>query len=188
MGVLDTVRIRTLLPLNKDHIMGWFSKKEKPQTPVTLNDDTPYLHGVNLNEWNYLGYTQIAFSYNKINADLYFFENIKNSTKRKFVIKSFNDEKRFAKHAYITQCVSLWLIGEFEWYDIIRNHPSKYTKRRMLAEYNSVWSKEELWWVAASDAAKYDAAVTSNNTTNTTLPKIEVDNNVLKVDFVKKSD
>lgn len=152
--------------------------------------DAPRLHGFNLNDWDYLGYTEISITYSDIKhkevAQIFFFMLKGNETKRKFVVKAKSLQKEFEQHAWVSGTACLWAANEKEWYQAVTNHPSKYSKERMLTEHACEWDYDKNWWVSTS-ATKYAAASKSQqDTTKEESPVVAVEDNVLKVNFKKE--
>ena len=154
--------------------------------------EAPRLYGFNLDEWNYIGYTEISYtdSYNTLthSAQVFFFISKDNEDQRRYVIKCRAMKKDFQNHAWIIRNADLWAAGETEWYQPISDSPSKYTRDRILEEYNSVWSSEKRWWIS-NDAAKYEAAKQKQKQEQTEEEKVvSVEDNVLTVNFKKDEE
>lgn len=191
--------------------MGWFKnlgekrrlKKEfaikQAEAEVLRIEDlkkvheAPRLHGYNLKEWNYLGYTEISIAYSdagyKEVCQVFFFMDKEDEDVRQYVLKSKALHKDFKNHAWVTRNADLWAAAEIEWYQPISDNPSRYTRARILEEFNSVWSNEKKWWVS-NDAAKYEAAKQKQKKQETEEEEkvVAVEDNVLTVNFKKDEE
>lgn len=171
-------------------LFNYFAKKYE-------EDETPRLHGVNLNEWRYLGRSKIAFTYSDANhsdeAHLFFFCGINDLDKRKYIIVPDSTtsyiRQRFESHPWVTNTAELWKVNESNLYQVIHTEPSKWLREKMLEEYKCVWSNEKNWWIT-DENAKYESA---KRTQAKKKPKEElevtpIEDNVVKIEFKKEKD
>lgn len=167
----------------------WIKKAYAEYKASTALDNAKNLHGVNLNEWNYLGRSKIKFVYSNSDAaeeaGVYLFCKVGDIHKRKYVIKPNDAGKymcdKFQNHPWISELADLWIIGEKDLYEPVKDEPSKFLKEYMKEHHDSVWSTEELWWVNAVKSVS-PPPKTNKKKTN----KLSTDDNVVKVDFKKE--
>lgn len=165
-------------------MFSWlFRKKEKAR----IEPDVDLFYGHNLEEWNYVGYTTIYYSYDdgksKVTADIFFFCDKEDINVRSYYV---NEKRRiydsFFDHPWLKNA-ELWSVCEREIYDLKFDEPSKWMRDYMLKEYKSAWNKETQWW-DITDKSKYEAAKKQQEE----KPKIKDDDptdNVVPVDFTK---
>lgn len=134
-----------------------------------------YLHGFNLNVWNYVGRSMIYYEETgiKFPAHVYFFEK-KNSNKRNYIIVPDGSVPKYLKgefkiHCWVLQFAEIWRIGEYELHSIINQDPSQWLREKMLTEYNKKWDYQLLNWKKIP-------------------PKISEDNNIVTLNFKKTVD
>lgn len=155
----------------------WPFRKKVVKTPKPKPN---MFHGYDLNEWNYLGLTQIKFD--SVPNTIFFLQKKGKDDVRAYTLSGRPDAilKTIAKlHSYVHETCELWRIKEYELYTPIRE-PSKFLKEHMFSEKGFVWSTEKEWWVPASDKDRYDHSVATHRKET---PKIISDNNVLTVNF-----
>lgn len=155
----------------------WFRKKNQEE-----NTEVKLL-GVSLSKYNYLGYTQFAFTNTKLTWECHFFIS-KNENKRLIRITGNNGTDQYEHHSYYNTHCLLWKAGERDWYQLVTDYHSNYLKNRMLEEFGVVWCEETKWWVS-SDQAKYDLAqAKQKEKTNNEVVVGETDN-IVKINFTK---
>lgn len=141
-------------------ILGMFgiSSKHAEET------DENYLHGVNLREWHYLGYSIIEFAHTDRGMVFGFVH--KTTHKRKIVLKSIpsNSMYKMVGHSWYLTVAEPWRAGELPIWKIALNWPSKYLRDLMEREYNIYWDNETEWWKKKT-------------------PEVTTEGNVLKVKF-----
>lgn len=178
-------------------LINYIAKRKAYQKDVEAAAEAPRLHGVNLNEWHYVGRSMISFNYNDTKhvdeASVFFFCGIDDLTKRKYVMIVDNPSsymhQRFEHHPWLTNKAELWKANEIELYQAIHTQPSKWLCERMLVDHQCVWSNEKSWWIS-DDAAKYESAKKSQAKKK---PKEEpeilpVEDNVVKIKFKKDEE
>lgn len=161
----------------------------KNNNTVSRNDEALYLHGVNLNNWQYLGYSEIAYNYDKgervDKANVFLFCGINDTSRRKYVVVTYpNLEDKFKVHPWITLHAELWRTCEKELYDSVNKEPSQYLRDKMLEDHSAVWSNETHWWVT-NDTTKYASAKKKQTKKKEILPE---EDNVVKVNFKKDKE
>lgn len=178
-------------------IFNYFAKRKQYIKDINASNEAPRLHGVNLEQWHYLGRSDISFSYldsaHEDKAYVFFFCSVDDDDIRKYVMVPDNNSKyrqdKFDHHPWIINTAELWLAGERNLYDPINNEPSRYLKEKMLEEYSVAWSTEKNWWVSNEDV-KYQSAKKSQAKKK---PKEEpevttVQDNIVKIEFKKDKD
>lgn len=160
---------------------------KKLQFDLKITAEAPRLHGINLNDFHYLGLTQIFYVNEhsvKTNASIFFFVH-KTTSLRKFVLKSPAGYWKtiFENHDWVTTEAELWAANERDLYQIIRSEPSNYLEEYMLEKYDSVWDMESKWWKKSN---KYDSAV--KKASKETHQKVKSEGNILKLDFSRNKD
>lgn len=130
-------------------------KKESPP-----KDENTYFHGMNLSEWNYLGYAILSYvdKEGETNAEayVYFFEHMEED-KREYKVVSTNQFYSFETHGFILKIASLWKIFEKESHQAI-SYPSSKLKEQMK-EIDYEWNAAEATW---KKIKKYEASENSN--------------------------
>lgn len=178
-------------------LINYIAKRKAYQKDMETAAGAPRLHGVNLNEWRYVGRSIIKFTYTDAkhsdDATVFFFCRVNDLAKRNYVIVadgvSSYMRERFASHPWVTNTAELWKANERDLYQAIHSEPSIWLKERMLEEHQCVWSNEKSWWVS-DDAAKYESA---KKTQTKKKPKEEpeilpVEDNVVKIKFKKDEE
>lgn len=156
-----------------------FFRKKKAKVEVTKN----FLHGVDLDVWDYLGSTEIKFD--NVPYELYFFHKKGSVAERKYILVGSNSSRLkivTEVHSFVYHDCELWRIGEHEIFAVIRK-PSKTLKAIAFDDYGYVWSKEKDWWVYASDQDRYNHEVSVHQKKHSKI--ISEDNNIVKIDFKK---
>jgi len=184
--------------------MTWFdwlltpeARKRKQEAQQKLEQDlanavnAPRLHGVNLNEFHYLGMTKLSIENregNKVYGRVYFFVH-KETQVRKYIVKGTSQwlTEQFEQHQWVIVEGELWAAGEREIYQSVYDEPSRYLKSHMMELGSWVWGVDKKWWVVASQDAKYAAATTQQKTKEEKPEARLVRDNVVKVSF-KKDD
>jgi hypothetical protein len=154
------------------------------------------LHGFDLDEWHYLGNSEISYNVpengktTQYHARLFFFMNKENENIRDFVLKTNMPHLNFENHAWVTTNAHMWKACEKEYFFPINIEPSKYLRERMKIENGYFWDEKERWW-SKNDNAKYNLAAEKQKKTKKivqTVSEDEDDNKVIKLDFSKKED
>lgn len=141
------------------------------------------LHGHDLNVWNYLGWTEIK--YDGVPNLVYFFSQKGDDNMRSYALSGRPESilKEIAKlHQFVVNHCELWRICEHDIFVPIRN-PSKFLKEWVFDNHGCVWSKEEKWWVLATDQDKYEHSVSQHQKKH---PEIYTSDNIVKVNFKKE--
>jgi len=133
-------------------MLSWLSRLFSQKEDYQPEDQAEYIAGVNLNDWNYLGYTAISFTDTETKktvgkAIVHGFVH-KKTNKRDFKVEEIfeNPWREFSKHEFIVMTMNIWkaqeilsLIGPF-------NRPSQYVKDYMAEDgYKFSYEKDE--WV-----------------------------------------
>lgn len=153
-----------------------------------------FLHGFDLREWNYLGYSEIFYTFDnypdtKYAANVFFFI-LKNDDKvRQYTIRHHhkNSNFEFHNHMWINTIAAPWRANQVSWWDPIRSCPSKHTKDRMLLDHDCVWDQNTNWWIRATEAEKYNASMKKQRKPKS-KETTKVEENVVKVDFNAKNN
>lgn len=178
-----------------EKLASWIVGRKKLNEDVKAALDAPRLHGVNLDEWTYLGRSTISFTYydskHQDNANVFMFCKKDDTSTRKFVVVSGSNymTEKFMTHPWIVETASLWQAGERDIYHPIHSEPSNWLKDYMLEQHKCVWSTEKKWW-DTNDTAKYESA---RKTQAKKKPKEEpeilpVEDNIVKINFNKDEE
>jgi hypothetical protein len=180
-----------------------FSPSKKEAISIESEGDR-WLHGMDLEKWNYLGLNRITVVANvdKVgeletgSATVYFFSEFLDDDSRKYIIIDHhpNSGRDYKNHPWILEVAEIWRIGEDALYRPIGENPSRYLQDYMLENYKAVWREREngRWWWQQTEDAKYTAASTKQkaNTAEETKPEVTQtdDEKVITVEFGKKKD
>lgn len=91
-----------------------FLKNFFPPKKEKIVDDSLYFHGFNLDEWNYLGYEELKYTYTEgggSTAYVYMFEH-QTLEKSEYKIVSNSTYSNFKNHPYVLTSIDLWRIYE----------------------------------------------------------------------------
>lgn len=168
-------------------MFGLFKSKKRKEAERLYQEDLERaenarrLHGVNLDEWRYLGRTVISYvdhGTDDINssATVFAFCGINDMDDRHFIVKPHSKYSDFSYHTWVLEHANLWEIGERRLWEIIGAEPSQWLCEYMDEQFGEVWSQEAKWWIKKGTQPKKK-------------PKLELvkdDNNVVKLDFAKK--
>lgn len=149
-------------------------------------DDSKYMFGVDLDEWWYLGRTDLKIG--SIEGNVHFFCSRQNSDYRKFVITTISGyRKDFDLHPWVSKFAEPWRHCQFPLYAIINDFPSPYLCDHMLQEFGASWTKtgKRYWWVQTEDSL-YKRATMTVPKKETSNGVTEIVDNVVKVDFGSK--
>jgi hypothetical protein len=152
----------------------WFQKPVKEEAPQNI------FHGVDLNEWNYLGSSPIKYGTQPF--EVYYFMK-KGDDVRKYVVKGSDKSSiKFVSenHRYISHTCELWRISELEIYTPIYA-PSNWLKDHLFQTNGWKWDTTKKWWVLATDQDKYEYAQA-----NQSIKVIATDDNIVSVNFKKE--
>lgn len=169
-------------------ILDWFMNKPEPVLKEPSEEQCHVLHGYDLRKWDYLGCSEVFFTYDaemqsKYTANIYFFMLKGNDNVRSYTILHHHGKMYdYEKHSWVSGNADPWRANELEWYIPINLKPSEYTKQRMMTEFNSRWDPNVSWWVSA-EKTNYQAPPKRKKKTET-----EVKENVVKVDFNAKNN
>lgn len=134
--------------------LNLFKKNVKDYSNSTV------FRGMNLDFWDYLGYSEVTYTDNngktEARAFVYFFEH-KEKDERHYEIVSQNSLYSFLKHSYILTVVELWKIYEKKSYEAIM-FPSSSLKSKMV-EIGYEWNAAEATW---KKIKKYEVSENSN--------------------------
>lgn len=186
-----------LLSLLKEIFSPPFKTPVK-QEPVVVEGDK-WFHGVDLDEWNYIGATKITVATNTLewgeqqtgSATVFFFSKIDDDDNRKYVIIDHHDRsgRNYKTHPFVIGQADPWRIGETDLYMPVLDRPSRYLKELMFSTFGVVWgvlTPTQNWWIKNEDAM-YKAA-TEKQQDNTKPEITQVEENVVSVDFGKKKE
>lgn len=103
------------------------------------------LYNYDLDEWNYLGTTELTAGVGEVKDYGYvFFFTLKSDTG----VRDYHVPNRlFRGHAWLDGMAEPWKAGEREYYTVINKAPSSYLKNYMKENYNSEWCSNTNWWV-----------------------------------------
>lgn len=166
----------------------------KAPRAISEKEQNFFLHGYDLREWDYLGYSDIFYRYNnnptdKYSANVFFFMLKNNDKVRHYVVRHHHHSSafNFNIHEWVTTVADIWRANQTPWYDPVRTLPSKYLKDRMLLDHDSVWDQDKSWWIRATEQEQYNASMTKQRKPKKEKAK-EIDENVVKVDFNAKNN
>lgn len=152
-------------------MFSWFRDRAKAkklyEQDLKLALNAKRLHGVNLEKWHYLGYSEITYSFNDtketINAHVHLFALKDDLSRRHYELVADNNYyfQKFLKHTWITVFAELWKAGEEELYQPVHS-PSRWLKDYMLEQHQHIWDTKKKWWRKKIDS---------------------VEDNVIKLDF-----
>ncbi len=177
-------------------IVDWLSDNKKTtlseisSDSLHKSDEPDILYGVNLNEWNYLGYTIAKWTTDgetSSECDVHFFEN-KDGIKRKWVmVGSDYTINRFRHHSFVERYCEMWRTGEMPHFEIVIDFPSDYMKHYMATKYSSPykWNGRGKW---TQDTVKMQQTATKNKKIKIIKENDAAANNVVTMDFGKKND
>jgi hypothetical protein len=107
-----------------------------------------YFHGVDLDNWNYVGYTNLFFNDEHGNrearAAVFGFVN-KNSDSRCFSVVSSNPMYNFNSHSWVQENAELWRIGERDIWQIAQTEPSRWFVNYMKTQHHYEWNNGD-WY------------------------------------------
>lgn len=118
-------------------MFNWFRRQK---------DNSNTLHGVDLNTWNYLGYTELFYvSSDDGNTEakgvVFGFVN-KKTKQRLYKVLGSTKYHCFKTHNWVCVEAELWKIGERELWEIAKTEPSEYLKNYMNVKWNNgQWSE-----------------------------------------------
>jgi len=146
-----------------------------------INSDLKFFHGHDLSIWNYLGLTELKYTFDNGNtasrAFVYYFCDKEDFAKRSFHLSDNN----FKDHPMVGRYILPWSAGDHEFYYPVTCIPSSWLKTYMGQHYAQSWSTEKKWHL--TDEAKHEYAMHQQALTKHKEGVIEVVNNVIKVDF-----
>ena len=168
-------------------------KFKKTRAPNAESADKVMLHGHNLDQWNYLGYTRCTYVDEKgdITGEypIFLFASKKDIKRRSYHITSEYAEKN---HPYMNKHVKPWAAGEGEVYRLIGgegNEPGDFLKQYMLDRFGVEWDSTKNHWVS-SENAKYQSEQRKQQSKRKDPPNqgsgAAKDPVVIAVDFTKK--
>jgi hypothetical protein len=181
-------------------IVEYFNRRKQYKNDLAAVDTAPRLHGVNLNTWQYVGKSEISFTYvsegvsfkEADKAYVFLFSKKDDETSRKYVLVPDSNSSylldKFKKHPWITNEAEMWKVCEREIYQSINDEPSKWLKEKMLEEYKCVWSNETRWWVNNDDAKYESAKKTQTKKKPKEEPLLLEDGNIVKLEFKKDKE
>lgn len=169
-------------------VNDWYLYRED----IKLAGTAPRLHGVNLNQWHFLGRTKISFTFkntNKLDDELnvFLFCHKDDYNKRHYTLVSQSkfQLERFQHHQWITNTAELWKANQKNLYSVVYDEPSSFLCNYMLEKYQAVWDDKKNWWVQ-NEQSKYESAQKKqNNRKKTARPALE-ETNIVKINFEKK--
>ena len=175
-----------------------FPAKEEANPIEEVSDNL--FHGVDLDDWNYIGQNKITYTSKYMEQDIetgsatvFFFSEYGDDDTRKYVIVCHygGKGKDHKLHPWILKIADPWRIGELPLYRPVTENPGKYLQEFMLENYNAVWREQadgQWWWKKTGDAAKYDAAAAKQQKPKETKPEITQtdDEKIITVEFGKK--
>lgn len=168
------------------YMLKWFKDRREAkrqfEEDVALAEAAPRLHGVNLNDWRYLGRTVISYVDHdtkaiSASATVFSFCAHEDTNQRHFVVIPHSKYTDFDTHTWVSEHAALWQIGERELWETIGAEPSRWLREYMLEKHDMLWSSDDSWWVSKNTPKK--------------KPKLELikdsasDNNVVELDFSK---
>lgn len=160
--------------------------KKKGSTPKKQKN---MMHGHDLDEWHYLGYTVMIWGSQKCAAFLFCKKD--DYDVRSYKLESKADDTIIKYHPYISRTLIPWTKGEWEIYSLQgkNSYVSKWLQSYILDTFKSVWDPDTGWWVS-TDASKYASASTKQKTEKkkTVDKNSETTDNVVKVDFTKGNE
>lgn len=177
-------------------MFSWLRRKPNlvPAIASVSNEQNHYLHGYDLREWDYLGYSDVFYTYdnypdNKYIANVFFFILKSDDKVRQYTIKHHHKGNPFDfySHTWVTTIAAPWRANQSPWWDPVKTWPSKYTKDRMLLDHDCVWSTDKHWWIRATEQEKYNESMKKQRKPKS-KKTTEVEENVVKVDFNAKNN
>ena len=114
------------------------------------NDNSTKLHGVNLDTWDYLGYTKISYANiqgkTEVTGIVFGFVN-KENKKRMYKVLGSTAHHCFNTHNWTLIEAELWKIGERDIWAIAKTEPSQSLKTYMKVTRNLDWDWDKDDWV-----------------------------------------
>jgi hypothetical protein len=123
-------------------------------------DPRVMLHGYDLDEWDYLGFSRIQFqSEGKVTyeAIVHFFVDQSNRDIREYHIESNVADYFYENHTWITKC-HLWAALQIGETTVVETWPSPYL-RGVKAVEGFTWSDDKGWVASALTASAVDGNV-----------------------------
>jgi hypothetical protein len=105
-------------------------------------------YGINLNFWNYLGFSTIYFTYSNNSrnisdqADILFFSKRENEREKIWIFKNKKAISTFKQHNFVRTCEE-WRINEI--YGNPIRYPSNTFKEIMLKK-GYIWNQDDFTW------------------------------------------
>jgi len=138
-----------------ENLLGrWLNTAEEMPVPI-LEQEPRMLHGVNLNDWTFLGISKLIYTTipplgteSSEYASVFHFINRANSNDRKLVIPQqlSNTVTDFTQHEWYVITGSLWLAAEIPIYHGINLYVTDYLKNYMAQFHNMEWNLREFKW------------------------------------------
>jgi hypothetical protein len=183
-------------------MFGIVPKEPEPEPLPKIQKLGKFLHGFDLDQWNYLGNSEIWYNVPKTEGDnkngvkysanVFFFVNKLDENHREYVIKTANNNFDYTGHPWITTIADTWRAGLTEHYRCINKEPSSYLKDRVRKEHNWVWVIKTSWWSEPTANEKYEEAAKKQKVKTTRKRKAKVvteeANNVIKLEFPKETE
>lgn len=165
---------------------GWIRKRSEAKAQLKrdmeLSENAPRLHGVNLDDWRYLGRTEVSYVDDRkvatAKATLFAFCGTDDTDDRHFIVMPHQPHVSFDRHTFVMEHAALWVIGERKLWEIVGDEPSQWLHDHMWERFNAVWSDKAKWVVKDAHTPKAETKTAPKNT--------EMDGNVVKVDFSKE--
>lgn len=133
-------------------MLSWLSRLFSQKEDYRSDDQAEYIAGVNLNDWNYLGYTLISFTDTETEktvgtAIVHGFVH-KKTNKRDFKVEEIfeNPWTGFSKHEFIVMTMNVWKAQEIVSLAGPFTMPSRYLKDYM-AKKGYKYSHEKDTWI-----------------------------------------
>lgn len=172
----------------------FFSKPERVVVVEPSKEQQHFLHGFDMREWNYLGYSEISYTYDadknsRYSANVYFFSLKTDDKVRNYTIRHHHTSTalNFGNHIWVTSVADPWKANQTPWYDPIKTWTSKYTRDRMLLDFDCVWDEKNNWWIRATEQEKYNESMKKQRKTKKEANTI-ITENIVKVDFNTKNN
>ena len=165
----------------------WFKRKQTED-----KKHVPTLHGYSLDEWEFIGITQITYTDENKNSlatgEVFFFMKKNDPDWREYKLTHVSKWAPFETHPFVRTRAELWKANQLKIYESI-GIPSDYLRSYMKDVYEFEWSTEKNWWVHSEDA-KYEKSLRQQNKKPKIIAEQTSDNTatkVVKVDFTKKT-
>jgi hypothetical protein len=183
-------------------MFGILPKEPEPEPMPKIQKLGKFLHGFDLDQWYYLGNSEIWYNVPKTEGDdkhgvkysamIFFFMHKLDESHREYIIKTSNIGQNYTVHPWTTTIADTWRAGLTEYYRCINKEPSKYLADRVRKEEGWVWNSKKSWWDEPSADEKYEKAAKEQTVKTTRKRKAKVvtedANNVIKLEFPKETE